>query len=319
MVVAEGISAFHLAVPCLVFRDAFQDAFPHRKPLFDLSLCSVSGSQVETGSGFSISVSNDMTVLEEADLIVVPGWDNSIPQAPVQLIDRLVEAHQRGATLVGLCLGAFVIADTGLLNGKTATTHWGYSEPFTQRYPNVEFDSQPLFIDHEQLITSAGTAASLDCCLHIVRKLHGSEIASQLARVMVTAPFRSGGQQQYIPAPISSRADQPTSFTQVIEQVEKQVNQPYNIDGLAQRCAMSRRTFTRQFKATYGCTFGQWMLNQRLKLSQQLLESSDYPIAKVAELSGFGSESVYRKNFKIAFHISPSQWRINFSGMREQE
>ncbi|WP_241909802.1 helix-turn-helix domain-containing protein [Vibrio sp. 10N.261.55.A7] len=319
MVVANGISAFHLSVPCLVFRDAFQDAFPDRKPLFDLSLCSVSGCEVATGSGFSISVSDDVSVLEEADIIVIPGWDNAIPHAPTFLIDMLTKAHQRGATLVGLCLGAFVVAETRLLDGKTATTHWGYSEAFTQRYPNVVFDSQPLFIDHEQLITSAGTAASLDCCLHIVRKLHGSDVASQLARVMVTAPFRSGGQQQYIPAPISSRVDQPTSFTLVIEQVEKHVNQPVNIDDLAKRCAMSRRTFTRQFKATYGCTFGEWLLTQRLTLSQQLLESSDYAIAQVAELSGFGSESVYRKNFKTAFQISPSQWRLNFSGMREQE
>ncbi|MGF1697157.1 helix-turn-helix domain-containing protein [Vibrio lamellibrachiae] len=319
MVVVDGISAFHLSVPCLVFRDAFQDAFPDRTPLFELNLCSPSGQDVATSSGFSMTVDHDLDPLNRADIIIIPGWANTLPEPPKVLIKKLSDAHQRGATLVGLCLGAFVIAETGLLNGQSATTHWGYSEPFTERYPEVEFDSQPLFIDHDQLITSAGTAASLDCCLHIVRKLHGSEMASQLARVMVTAPFRSGGQQQYIPAPISTRSEQPTSFTQVIEQVEERINEPHNIEGLAERCAMSRRTFTRQFKATYGCTFGQWLLNQRLKLSQQLLEGSHHSITHVAELSGFGSESVYRKNFKAAFQISPSQWRINFSGIREQE
>jgi len=310
LVAFEGISAFHLSVPCLVF----QDAFIERQAMFEFSICSLSESEIDTGSGFSIVLNQDMSILDSADIIVIPSWPNSLPEPPEQLIEALLAAHQRGSILVGLCLGAFVIAETGLLNGKSATTHWAFSQQFSQRFPQVKFDSQPLFIDHEQLITSAGTAASLDCCLHIVRRFCGTEVASQLSRVMVTAPFRSGGQQQYIPTPISPQPEKVTSLTQVIEQVEKELNQPHCLDSLAERCAMSRRTFTRQFKASYGCTFSFWLLNQRLKLSQQLLESSDYPITQVAELAGFGSESVYRKNFKIAFDISPSQWRANFSG-----
>lgn len=177
----------------------------------------------------------------------------------------------------------------------------------------MKFDSQPLFIAHDQIITSAGTAAALDCCLYIIRLLCGSEVASQLARVMVTAPFRSGGQQQYIPTPIPARPEQETGISKVIEKIEQQLDQQHDIDSVAQQCAMSRRTFTRHFKAAYGCTFGEWLMNQRLKLSQQLLEASDFPISHVAQLSGFGSESVYRKHFKQAFNVAPSQWRRNFS------
>ncbi|MCW8335646.1 GlxA family transcriptional regulator [Vibrio paucivorans] len=310
LVAFEGISAFHLSVPCLVFQDVFID----RHALFELEICSLSQYDISSASGFDIVVQHDIQIIDNSDIIIIPSWPNALPDVPTNLIEKLLAAHQRGVIIVGLCLGAFVLAHTGLLNGKTATTHWAFSKQFEQRFPNVIFDNQPLFIDHGLLITSAGTAAALDCCLHIVRKLCGSEVASELARVMVTAPFRAGGQQQYIPTPISPRPENPTSFTQVIEQVESQINQQHNIDTLAERCAMSRRTFTRQFKANYGCTFGQWLMNQRLQLSQRLLESSQYPISQVAELSGFGSESVYRKHFKAAFQLSPSQWRANFSG-----
>ncbi|OAN13172.1 AraC family transcriptional regulator [Photobacterium jeanii] len=310
LVAFEGISAFHLSVPCLVFQDAFID----RQPMFELSLCSLHQREISTGSGFGIVVDEGLDILDAADIVIVPSWPNSLPPVPAELRERLVHAHARGAMLVGLCLGAFVIAETGLLDGKTATTHWAFSEAFRTRFPKVEFDSQPLFIEHDQLITSAGTAASLDCCLQIIRRLCGSELANQLARVMVTAPFRSGGQQQYIPSPIAARPEKVTSLTQVIDQVEKAINQAHSIDSLAAQCAMSRRTFTRQFKAAYGCTFNHWLLDQRLKLSQQLLESSNYSISQVAELSGFGSESVYRKHFKTAFQITPMQWRTTFSG-----
>ncbi|WED20873.1 AraC family transcriptional regulator [Vibrio sp. JC009] len=309
VVAFEGISAFHLSVPCLIFQDVFID----REPMFELNICGLTDMTMNTSSGFSISVDSDLSLLDNADMIIVPSWPNALPEPPDLLIEKLKDAHARGAILVGLCLGAFVIAETGLLNGKTATTHWAFSELFTRKFPRVEFDNKPLFIAHDQLITSAGTAAALDCCLYIIRLMCGSEVASQLARVMVTAPFRSGGQQQYIPTPIPPRPEQETGISKVIEQIEHQLDKPHSLDSVAEKCAMSRRTFTRQFKAVYGCTFGEWLMNQRLKLSQQLLESNDYSIAHVAQLAGFGSESVYRKHFKQAFQVTPSQWRSHFS------
>lgn len=313
VVAFENISAFHLSVPCMVF----QDAFVRQEPRFELEICSLTGPEISTGSGFDVVFAQGLEAIECADIIIIPSWLDALPLPPQTLLDKLRLAHQRGAIIVGLCLGAFVLAQSGLLDGHRATTHWAFADEFSQRFPRVEFDNEPLFVDEGQLITSAGIAASIDCCLHIVRRFCGSEVANTIARVMVTAPFRSGGQKQYIPTPVASRPEQVTSLTQVIDQVSATINHSHNLDSLAEKCAMSRRTFTRQFKATYGCTFSQWLLNQRLKLSQQLLETSDHSISRITELSGFGSESVYRKNFKTAFDVSPSEWRAQFKGQEK--
>lgn len=310
LIAFEGISAFHLSVPCLVFKDIFT----YRTPLFTLDIYSVSGQEIQSSSGFGLSLTSDAEVLDKADIVIIPSWPDHLPEPPDSLLDSLNRAYKRGAILVGLCLGSFVLAKTGLLKGKTATTHWAFIQSFRQSCPEVVFDASPLFIDHGRLITSAGTAASIDCCLHIVRKRYGHDVASEISRMMVTAPFRSGGQQQYIPSPVPERPERSTSLSCVMEEIEQALHCRYSLDEIALRCAVSRRTFTRQFKAMYGCTFGEWLLNQRLKLSQQLLERTDYPITEVAERSGFGSESVFRKHFRHAFRISPSGWRAAFNG-----
>ncbi|CAM3597531.1 GlxA family transcriptional regulator [Parendozoicomonas haliclonae] len=304
----EGTSAFHLSVPCLVF----QDAFVRMAPRFELMICAENAYQLSTGSGFAITVEHDLSAMDNAEIIIIPSWPSDLPQPSERLLEAIRYHHQRGAVMVGLCLGSYVLACAGILDGKRMTTHWECADEFQRRFPKIEVDPKPLFIEHEQLITSAGIAASLDCCLHIVRRYCGSEFANDLARTMVTAPFRSGGQQQYIPAPISARAPTESSLSRVIEEIEQDLKQPWSLEDVASRCAMSKRTFTRQFKATFGCTFGTWLLNQRLLLSQRLLETTQSSISQVAELSGFGSESVFRKYFKSAFQVSPSQWRIAF-------
>lgn len=309
LVAFKGISAFHLSVPCMVF----QDIFVGQSSRFNLKICAEHGIQFETGSGFEVVIENDLKAIDEADIVIIPSWPNELPKPSQELIEALQHHSKQDKLLVGLCLGSYVLASAGVLDGKRATTHWAFAEQFQQLFPLVEFDPNPLFIEHETIITSAGIAASLDCCLHIVRRFCGSELANELARNMVTAPFRAGGQQQYIPAPISKKAPTETSLSRVIEQVEQSLNQSHSLDEVAQRCAMSKRTFTRQFKATYGCTFGEWLQNQRLVLSQRLLETTQSSIPQVAELAGFGSESVFRKHFKSAFHVSPTQWRASFN------
>lgn len=304
----EGISAFHLSVPCMVF----QDVFIQQAPPFRLKIYAEDAQEIPSGSGFNISVQEDLSAMDNADIIIIPSWPNSLPEPSNHLIDSLKRQNERGALLVGLCLGSYVLACAGILDGKRATTHWAFANTFQERFPSVELDPNPLFIEHEQVITSAGTAASLDCCLHIVRRYCGGEVANDLARMMVTAPFRSGGQQQYIPVPVSVETPKETSLSRVIESVRKEPTKPYSLDEVAERCAMSKRTFTRQFKLAYGCTFGHWLLNQRLVLSQRLLETTLSPIPEIAELAGFGSESVFRKHFSAAFHVSPTQWRTTF-------
>ncbi|MCL1068999.1 helix-turn-helix domain-containing protein [Shewanella olleyana] len=308
LVAFEGISAFHLSVPCMVF----QDIFAGQPPRFDLKVCSENSSQFETSSGFGVVIDRDLSAIKEADIVIIPSWPNDLPKPSEQLLEALIDHHGKGKLLVGLCLGSYVLACAGVIDGKRATSHWAFSKQFQQRFPKVDFDPNPLFIEHETIITSAGVAASLDCCLHIVRRLCGSELANDLARKMVTAPFRTGGQQQYIPAPINLKPLTKTSISLVIEQVEQNLNLPHSLDEVAERCAMSKRTFTRQFKSTYGCTFGEWLQNQRLVLSQRLLETTKLSIPQVAEQAGFGSDSVFRKHFKSTFHVSPIQWRTTF-------
>lgn len=310
LVAMDNISAFHLSAPCLVF----QDIFIEQQPVFDLMLCSENLSSITLSTGFSVSISRDLSVIDEADIVIIPSWPNALPEPSPLLLEKLCLAYQRGAMVVGLCLGVYALAKAGLLDGKRATTHWGFKQAFESAFPKVTVDCEPLFIEQGRIVTSAGTAASLDCCLNIVRKLCGNEVASQIARLMVTAPFRSGGQQQYIPSPIAPPTNKAIGFASVVESISQDLSQQYDLDSVAERCAMSRRTFTRQFKSAYGSTFGQWLLNQRLALSQQILESTDYPISMVAELTGIGSESVFRKHFKTSFNVSPSEWRHTFRG-----
>ncbi|MGY0216217.1 GlxA family transcriptional regulator [Endozoicomonadaceae bacterium StTr2] len=304
----ENISAFHISVPCLVFQDAIQD----KSPGFELKICTENNNHLLTSSGLGITVEHDFQALEQAQVIVIPSWPNDLPEPGFRLLLALKRHHERGALMVGLCLGSYVLACAGLLDGKRMTTHWEFASEFQSRFPNVEVDPAPLFIEYEQIITSAGTAASLDCCLHIVRRYYGSEFANKLARRMVTAPFRSGGQRQYIPALVNVKLSAENSLGRIIEDVEENLTRHHSLDDVARRCAMSTRTFSRQFKSAYGCTFNKWLLNQRLLLSQRLLETTQSSVSRVAELAGFGSESVFCKHFRAAFHVSPTQWRTSF-------
>ncbi|NLS12080.1 helix-turn-helix domain-containing protein [Vibrio sp. SM6] len=312
IVAGDGISLFHLAVPCMVFQDAFLS-----EPVFDVTVCSIEQASLAKKSGYHLEAIVDLSPLAQADMVIICGWGDSLPQVPAALVQALRNAYQRGAVLVGLCLGAFVLAETGLLDHRAATTHWGYAEPFRERFPRVNFDAQPLFIDEGQLVTSAGIAASIDCCLHLLRRFIGIERANQVARLMVTAPFRFGGQQQYIPAPLTSQPRANSTLEQVVVGLTRDLATQHTIDTVAERCAMSRRTFTRKFKAIYGTSFNEWLTNQRLNASQYWLENSHDSIAQIARRVGFRSESVYRKQFKAVFNLAPAQWRLGFTGRLE--
>ncbi|MGB2079423.1 MAG: GlxA family transcriptional regulator [Vibrio sp.] len=306
----DNISAFHLSVPCLVFQDAFLGLKQH----FNITLCSENSDKVSLSSGFDITIKSNLDIIRDADIIIIPSWPNTLPEPSQNLIDQLTQANQRGALVVGLCLGTYAVAKAGLLDGKRATTHWQFEDQFKLQFPKVSIDCDPLFIDEESVITSAGTAASLDCCLYIVRQWCGREVASQVARNAVTAPFRSGGQQQYIKKPIIKDTNPNTSLNYVLDGVSQTLDQTHTLDSVAASCAMSRRTFSRQFRASFGCSFGTWLLEQRLAYSQELLESTQHSIALIAEVTGFSSEAGFRRHFKTKYQVTPSQWRATFSG-----
>ncbi|WP_195763676.1 GlxA family transcriptional regulator [Duganella guangzhouensis] len=297
----DGITPFHLSVPGMVFRDA---------QIFDLRICAADPSPLRTTAGFDITVRHTLRALTDADIVIVPTWHDDCRPAPAKLLEALRRSHKRGARLVGLCLGAFTLAEAGLLDQRRATTHWAYADTLAERYPAIAVDSEVLYVDDE-ILTSAGVAAGLDCCLHLLRQLCGADAANHVARQLVVAPHRQGGQAQFIerPVPASGSDDR---FTQVLDWVNRHLAEHHSIDTLATRAAMSRRNFTRHFRDATGTSFKQWLLNQRVTHAQRLLETSELSMEMVAQEAGFGSALSLRQHFRAHLRTSPSDYRRQF-------
>ncbi len=308
VVAFDGISPFHLSVPCLVFGE---DRSVIGVPPFRLLVCATQTGRLRTSAGFDIDVAHDLSALRRAQIVIVPSWRDTAEKPPAALLDALRRAHRRGAQIVGLCLGAFVVADAGLLDGRGATTHWAYAGAFAARYPAVRLDPDVLYLDHGDVLTSAGTAASLDCCLHLLRQRCGAEIAHRVARRLVVAPHREGGQAQFIeqPLPTAQRGDK---LQALLGWIVQHLDQAHSVDSLASRVAMSRRTFTRRFRQTTGTTLLQWLLSQRLARARRLLETTDRAVEWVALEAGFGSAVSLRQHFAASLGTSPTRYRSQF-------
>ena len=309
VVAFDGISPFHLSVPCMVFGEDRTEA---GTPRFRLRVCASEPGPLRTNAGFTLGVQHGLQVLRRAQIVVVPSWRDDGRPAPPELIRALQAAHRRGATIVGLCLGAFVLAEAGLLDGRPATTHWNLAEAFARQYPKVTLQPEVLYVDDGDVLTSAGTAAGIDCCLHLLRVRYGAETANRAARRMVVAPHRQGGQAQYIRQPMPAAAER-DRLTPLLEWLGRHLHTAHELDALAGRALMSRRTFTRRFRESTGTTVGQWLQNQRLALAQRLLETTDRPVERVATDAGFGSAVSLRKHFVGAFKVSPTAYRRQFS------
>ncbi|MBR0567587.1 helix-turn-helix domain-containing protein [Azoarcus sp. L1K30] len=308
VVAFDHISPFHLSVPCVVFGDRHPGV-----PAFELMVCAVEEGPLRTTAGFRVAVDFGLEALEKAQTVIVPSWRNPQERPPPALLEALVSAHARGAQLVGLCLGAFALAEAGLLDGRTATTHWAWAQAFATRYPKVRLDADVLYVEDGNILTSAGTTAGIDCCLHLLRKSCGSEIANAVARRLVMPPHRQGGQAQYIDQPLPSTA-RDARLSGLLDWVRANLQQPHSLDNLAERALMSRRTFTRRFRQLTGSTVGDWLLAERLSLTQRLLETTTHPVEHIAALAGFGSAASLRQHFGHAFGVSPKAWRQTFQG-----
>ncbi|MFY8328399.1 GlxA family transcriptional regulator [Pseudoalteromonas sp. ZZD1] len=304
----DNISLFHLSIPCSIFGEDIERI--GIKP-YHVMVCAQNKGAVPTLSGFPITIEQDFTVLETADTIIIPGWYN--PDTPVSqtLLTALRCAHNRGARMVGLCLGAFILAEAGILDGKTASTHWGWAKQFTQKYLAVTFNDNVLYIEEKNVFTSAGSAAAIDCCLHILRLDLGNDVASHIARRMVVAPHRSGGQVQFIEKPLPRDIDS-NRLNPALSWASNNITQPLTLEQVASKANMSQRNFSRLLKKTMGLTFTYWLREQRLGLAQQLLETSDLNIDLVAAKAGFSSSVNFRQHFQAAFSISPSVYRKQF-------
>ncbi|HSV51884.1 MAG TPA: helix-turn-helix domain-containing protein [Burkholderiaceae bacterium] len=312
VVAFDGISPFHLSVPCLVFgQEMTGPGMPH----FKLLVCAPEAGPLRTPAGFSVAGVHKLSALAKADTVIVPSWhspnDPGYLPPPEALLKALRTAHARGARIVGLCLGAFVLAEAGLLDGRPATTHWALASTFAERYPQIELRPDVLYVDDGDVLTSAGTAAGIDCCLHLLRTDYGAEVANHMARRMVVAPHRQGGQAQYVEQPLpASGVDH--RLSDVLAWVQKHLDRPHSLDDLARRALLSRRSFTRHFRQVTGTTVGRWLLNQRLALAQRQLESTRRSIEQIAADAGFGSAVSLRQHFAAALNTSPSTYRREF-------
>lgn len=308
VIVTDGFSPFHFSVPCIIFGASMPEP-----ELFRVEICAREPGMVQSDIGLSINVEHGLERLDAADIIIVPYWHNPDEKPDQALLDKLISAWQRGAQVVGLCLGTYVLAYTGLLDGHRAATHWEYEQDFTARFPDVHLDSNSLYTRDERLITSAGTAAGIDCCLSIIRGHYGSAVANRVARRMVVPPYREGGQAQFIERPVPETT-RDNKMNELMDYLRRNLDKPHDLDSLAGFVSMSLRTLTRHFLKATGTTLADWINAERLQRSQVLLETTSHSIEKVSEMVGFQSPVSFRQSFKSKFSVSPSEWRRAFRG-----
>lgn len=261
--------------------------------------------------GLLVTPTAGMELLEQADLIVAAGWKGADIPVPDALATALRQAWQRGARLASICSGAFVLAATGLLSGKRATTHWRYAEKLRTRHPDIEVDAGVLYAEQGRIYTSAGSAAGIDLLLHIVRQDFGAPAANSVARRLVMAPHRSGGQAQFIERPVP--ADRNHRIARVLDLVRTDLEARWSVERMATAAAMGPRTFLRRFTESTGQSPGQWLIAERIAEAQRLLESSHLSIERIAALVGFGSVQSLRHHFQAKLKLSPSDYRSMFT------
>lgn len=307
VVAFPGISPFHLSVPSTVFAARSRSA---PTPRYRVTVCAEEPGLISTDAGYDLAVARGLDALAEADTVVIPSWH--VGREPsADLVAAVVAAHDRGARVVGLCLGSFVVAAAGLVDGREVATHWSAAPELARRHPSAIVRSDVLWCDLGDVVTSAGVAAALDCCLHVVRGDHGAAFAADVARALVLAPHRDGSQAQYIPAPV---APEPSADPVEVAMgwAAARLDEPLDLDTWAASVHQSRRTFTRHFRARTGVSPARWLLRQRLVRARVLLESTDEPVEQVAASSGFGSSAALRQHFAREFRTSPRQHRATF-------
>jgi transcriptional regulator GlxA family with amidase domain len=303
-----GVVALDLGVPSQVFH-ASRPADDNL--LYSIRVGTPDGQPIRAAAGFAVAPDHGLELLAEADTVVVPGivLGPDGPRVPPPALDAL-RAAARHARVMSICTGAFVLAEAGLLDGRPATTHWAHAELFASRYPLVKLDADVLFVDDGDVLTSAGVAAGIDLCLHVVRRDHGSEVANRAARRCVVAPWRDGGQSQFIERPVPSTAGTSTGPTRAW--AVSHLDQPLELEALARHARMSVRTFTRRFREETGLSPGRWLVLRRVEHARRLLESTDLPIDGVARAAGFGTATSLRQHLHATIGVAPATYRRTF-------
>jgi transcriptional regulator GlxA family with amidase domain len=306
----EPVVGLDLGTPAQVFGAA---RAKDRTRLYTVDTCTAGGQPIRSTGGYRVLPDHGLELLEQADTVIVPGvhaltpdFDGTVDPA---VTAALRAAHARGTRIMSICTGAFVLAAAGLLDGRRATTHWAHARLFRRLHPDVELDPDVLFID-DGVLTSAGVAAGIDLCLHVIRTDHGSEVANGAARRCVVPPWRDGGQAQYIERPVPRATESGTATTR--EWARQRLDQPVTLRDLADHARMSVRTFTRHFRAETGLSPAQWLLQQRTDQARLLLETTDLGVDQVARRCGFGTAAALRQHFHHRVGVAPTAYRRTF-------
>ncbi|GIH70184.1 GlxA family transcriptional regulator [Sphaerimonospora thailandensis] len=320
VLVLDDFATLDVGIPGQVFRvaanpDATPDTDPDAAPvrLYDIVTCTPDGGPVTCRAGYRLVPDHDLGVLATADTVIVPGVhggsaleEGRIP-APLRAALRAAAGHAR---MISICTGAFVLASAGLLDDRPATTHWWHAERFRSLFPRVRLDPNVLFVDDGDVLTSAGVAAGIDLCLHVVRRDHGSDVANRVARRCVTPPFREGGQAQFIERPLPAASGASTAPTRAW--MLENLAEPMDLAALAEHARMSVRTFTRRFREETGLSPARWLTRQRVEHARHLLETTDLPVDEIARRSGFGTAVSLRQHLHTAVGVSPLAYRQTF-------
>jgi transcriptional regulator GlxA family with amidase domain len=295
----ESVVAFDMATPAQVFRGPYA-----------VDLCGLAPGPVPTSTTFAVVADHGLEALARADTVIVPGYDTIDRPPPAAALDALRAAHARGARTVSICTGAFALAHAGLLDGRRATTHWRFAPYLAERFPAVDVDPNVLYVDDGDVLTSAGVAAGIDLCLHIVRSDHGADVANAAARRIVVAPHRSGGQAQFIDRPVAGPAG--TTLAATRAWMLERLPDALTVADMAAHAGYSERTFARRFRAETGTTPLRWLLAERVLAARQMLERTDAPVETVASACGFGTATGLREHFARACATTPTAYRAAF-------
>jgi transcriptional regulator GlxA family with amidase domain len=308
----EPVVGFDATIPPLVFGQATDD---HGTPLYEVVTCALEPGPVRATSGYSLVAEASADVLASAGTVIVPGTKLLSARHTGELTAEVAAALATipaGARTVSICTGAFVLAAAGLFDGHRATTHWRYADDFRRLFPAVDLDESVLFVDEGNLLSSAGLAAGIDLCLHIIRRDHGATVANRVARYCVVPPWREGGQAQFIEHHVPDHDERSTAATRAWALAH--LAEPLNVSVLAARARMSPRTFSRRFRAETGISPGAWIRDRRIDRARELLESADLSVDEVAEISGLGSPDNLRHHMRRGLGMSPSAYRKTFAG-----
>ncbi|WP_371229038.1 transcriptional regulator FtrA [Pseudomonas sp. QE6] len=279
-------------------------------PWYRQRIVAVDEGPMRALGGVRVLADAGLEAMAKAGTVIVPGWRNRAEAPPAELVAALQRAHAEGARLLSICSGVFVLAATGLLDGQRATTHWRYAGELASRFPAIEVDAQVLYVDAGRVITSAGSAAGIDACLHLVARDFGAQVANTVARRLVMSPQRGGGQAQFIPAPVAKAPRH--DLAGLLDWARQRLDRSISVGELASRVAMSERTFLRRFSEATGMTPKAWLQHERMARARELLESSSDSIERIAEQCGFGTVESFRNAFRGAAGLAPSAYREHF-------